>query len=178
MEPLDVNSLETARRLIQSSNLEESLALFGEAGKSGTAPSGELLKWVLAMSGCNLSRTMKLEHIAAQLTEDDRQDILDDYIMESLRHQNLQKFKDGAELMEKCQEILKAADELEAFWYGNPRDPNNPGPRYYCVKAVLEHLGAEGQFDLHDALFEFMYGQYRHFLGHFRQKPSGASDSK
>ncbi len=170
LEP-GVNSLETARKLIQASNLEESLAVFGETRQNGTVPPEKLLKWVLAMSGCNLSRTMKLEHVAAQLTEEDRQDILDDYVMESLRHQNLQKFRDGAELMEKCEEILKAADELEAFWYGNPKDPNNPGPRYYCVKAVLEHLGAEGQFDLHDALFEFMYDQYRHFLGYFRQKP-------
>jgi hypothetical protein len=161
--------LETARQLIQFSNLAESLAFFEETGKAGTAPPGERLKWVLAMSACNLNRTLKLEHIAARLSEDDRQDILDDYVMESLRHQNLQKFKDGAERMEKCGEILKAADELESFWYG-AQDPNNPGPRYYCVKAVLEHLGSQGQFDLHDALFEFMYGQYRHFLLHFRPK--------
>ncbi|HVZ81134.1 MAG TPA: hypothetical protein VHE12_10140 [bacterium] len=164
-----MNSLEVARELIGSSGLEESLSLFKTAGHGGTAPPEELLKWVLAMSACNLSRTLKLEHIQAQVQEEDRQDILDDYIVESLRRQDLQVFRDGAELMEKCQDILKAAEELESFWYGTPQDPGNPGPRYFCVKAVLEHLGAEDQLDLRDALFEFMYVQHSHFLAHFRR---------
>jgi hypothetical protein len=167
-------SLETARQLILSSNLGESLDLFGPRDPGVTRGLPELLKWVLAMSACNLDRTMKLEGIAARMTEEERQDILDDYVMESLRRQKLQAFKDGGELMEKCQEVLEAAEQLGSFWYGTPQDPHNPGPRYYCVKAVLEHLGAQGRLNLHDALFEFMYVQYHHFLRHFQ---SQAGDS-
>lgn len=161
-------SLERAKKLIQAGSLEEHLDFFKKKGGSIKAPPSEILKWVLAMSACNLVRTMKVEFIAAKIPAEDQQDVIDDYVVESLRRQKLVKVKDGAEQMEMCQNILKATGELETFWLKGDDDPNSPGPRYYCVKEVLRRLGDEKNFDLHDALFEFMYLQYKQFLDYFR----------
>ena len=161
-------SLERAKKLIQVTSLEENLAFFKAKQSAIKVPAREVLKWVLAMSACNLVRTMKVEFVAAKIPAEDQQDVIDDYVVESLRRQKLLKLKDGAEQMEMCQEILKATVELENFWLKGDDDPNSPGPRYYCVKEVLRRLGDEKNFDLHDALFEFMYLQYKHFLDYFR----------
>jgi hypothetical protein len=161
-------SLEIAKKLIQTTGLEDSLAILKDKYHASALGPEELLKLVLALSTCNLVRTMKSEFIALEITDEDQQDIIDDYVVESLRRQTLVELKDGADRMEKCQSILDVARELQAFW-NNADDPKGPGPRYYCVKEVLRRLGDSMNYDLHDSLFEFMYLQHKHYIDFFRE---------
>ena len=78
------------------------------------------------------------------------------------------ELKDGADKMEKCHAILGVVGELQAFW-NNMDDPKSPGPRYYCVKEVLRRLDDSMNYDLHDALFEFMYLQHKHYIYFFKE---------
>ena len=160
--------MEIAKKLIRTTGLEDSLAILKEKYHTGAVGPEDLLKLVLALSTCNLVRTMKSEFIALEITDEDQQDIIDDYVVESLRRQILLPLKDGADRMEKCEAILGIARELQAFW-NNTDDPKGPGPRYYCVKEVLRRLGDEMNYDLHDALFEFMYLQHKHYIDFFRE---------
>jgi hypothetical protein len=161
-------SLEIAKKLIQNTGLEASLAILREKYHIRDVGPEEMLKLVLALSTCNLVRTMKSEFIAQEIPEEDQQDIIDDYVVESLRRQVLLELKDGADKMEKCEAVLGVAKELQAFW-NNTDDPKGPGPRYYCVKEVLRRLGDTMNYDLHDALFEFMYLQHKHYIDFFRE---------
>src|SRR5271156_283932 len=94
-------SLEIAKRLIQNTGLEASLAILKEKYRASGVSPEEMLKLVLALSTCNLVRTMKSEFIAQEIAEEDQQDIIDDYVVESLRRQVLVELKDGADKMEK-----------------------------------------------------------------------------
>ncbi|HJT24069.1 MAG TPA: hypothetical protein VJ873_05800, partial [bacterium] len=76
--------------------------------------------------------------------------------------------QDGADLMEKCQEILSVAEGLQVFWDG-PEESKGPGPRYFCVKEVLSRLGDASNYDLRDAFFEFTYLQHKYFIDFFRE---------
>lgn len=161
-------SLKIAKKLIQNTGLNESLAILKEKYRLRDAEPEEILKLVLALSACNLMRTMKSEFITREIPEEDQQDIVDDYVVESLRRQVLLELRDGVERMEKCEAILGIARELQAFW-NNTDDPKGPGPRYYCVKEVLRRLNDVTNYDLHDALFEFMYLQHKHYIDFFRE---------
>jgi|SRR5581483_5664893 len=162
------DSLEIARKLIHKTGLDESLAIFEGKNQSKEISPNDMLNWVLALSTCNLLQTMKVDFVGRELDPDDLQDIVDDYVVESLRRQNLLKLRDGAELMEKCEGILSSVGELEAHW-ASGEDPKGPGPRYYCVKDVLKRLGNTLNYDLHDALFEFMYLQHKYYIDFFRE---------
>ena len=167
------DSLFIAKELIEKTGLQDSLILLESVKRSESVPPGDLLKLLLALSACNLVQTMKVEFIDQAILPDDQLDITDDYVTETLRRQNVLKMSDGAELMEKCVEILYLVGELEIFWR-NDDDPKGPGPRYYCVKEVLRRLGNEENFPLRDSLFEFMYLQHKHFIDYFfhRLKPT------
>ena len=161
-------SLKIAKNLIQNTGLEASLAILKEKYHVRDVSPEKMLKLVLALSTCNLVRTMKSDFIAQEISEEDQQDIIDDYVVESLRRQVLLELKDGADKMEKCEAVLEVARELQAFW-NNTDDPKGPGPRYYCVKEVLRRLDDTMNYDLHDALFEFMYLQHKHYIDFFRE---------
>lgn len=160
-------SLEIARKLVQSTGLGESLDLLKEKNHSAGVEPGELLKQILGLSTCNLIRTMQADFIANEIVGEDRQDIIDDYVVESLRRQTLLALKDGAERMEKCQEILAVTEDLQVFWDGS-EEAKGPGPRYFCVKEVLSRLGDASNYDLRDAFFEFTYLQHKYFIDFFR----------
>jgi hypothetical protein len=159
-------SLKIAKNLIRVTGIRETLKLFREKNLSNVGME-ELLIQVLALNACNLLQTMKEDFIGQEINSEDQQDIVDDYVVENLRMLGLANIKDGADLMEKCQDILGISERLQVYWTGED-DPKGPGPRYYCVKDVLRRLGNEQNFDLHDALFEFIYTQHKHFIHYFR----------
>ncbi len=159
-------SLVMAKKLIQKTGLEESLVILNQQTPKNILPD-ELLKWTLAMSACNLTQTMLEDFVAQEIVEEDRQDIIDDYVVESLRHQTIVPILDGADRMEKCQEILARAAGLQVFWENNGENPS-PRPRYFCAKEVLIQLGNPLSDSLHDSLYEFMYLQHKYFIDFFR----------
>lgn len=159
-------SLKIARNLIEITRLKDSFALFKEKDISLTGPS-ELIKLVLALNACNLIATMEEEFVAREISPEDRQDTVDDYVYEGLRVQSWVTFADGAQHMDLCMGILEVAGKLRSHW--EKGDPNGPGPRYYCVKDVLRRLGNEGNHDLQDALFEFTFTQHNEFIKYFHQ---------
>lgn len=161
-------SLEIAKKLVQTTGLDECLKILKEKNHSAGVKPGELLKQVLGLSICNLTRTMELDFISQEIVGEDRQDIIDDYVVESLRHQDLAKLRDGAELMDRCQEVLGVSEGLQVFWDGT-EDSKGPGPRYFCVKEVLSRLGDSSNYDLRDAFFEFTYLQHKYFIDFFRE---------
>jgi hypothetical protein len=160
------DSLRIAKELIEKTGLQDSLILLESVKRSQTVPPGELLKLLLALSACNLVQTMQEEFIEKNLMPDDQLDIVDDYVVETLRRQRILVLEDGAQIMERCVDILYIVGELEIFWR-NDDDPKGPGPRYYCVKEVLRRLGNEDNFSLRDTLFEFMYLQHKYFIDYF-----------
>lgn len=158
-------SLKIANNLIQVTHMKESLEIFISKDVSTTGYA-ELLKLVLALNTCNLVQTMKEEFIDKEIGAEDRQDIADDYVYESLQIQEWIKFADGAEHMDKCLAILDISENLGAHWVTN-EDSMSPGPRYNCVKDVLRRLGNEKNHALQDAFFEFMYTQHGEFIKYF-----------
>src|SRR5271154_3653594 len=98
------DSLDIAKTLIKSSGLEESLSILKEKNHQGVVEPMALLEQVLALSACNLVQTMKEDFIVLEIMGEDQQDILDDYVIESLRRQKLLKLADGAALMGMCRE--------------------------------------------------------------------------
>ena len=162
------DSLDMAKKLIQKTGLEESLAILKEKNHQVVVEPRALLEQVLALSACNLVQTMKEDFILQEIMGEDQQDILDDYVVESLRRQKLLKLADGAALMEMCETIEAHVWKLQEFWK-EEEDFKGPGPRYFCVKTVLTNLADEKNFELHDALFEFMYLQHVHFINFFKE---------
>jgi|ERR1035441_8210546 hypothetical protein len=159
-------SLKIAKNLIKVTGFQESLALFQEKNLSSVGKD-ELLTQVLALNACNLLQTMKENFVDQEFDPEDRQDIVEDYVVENLRLQKWIVLNDGGVLMDKCQEILGISEKFRAHWMGE-EDQTGPGPRYYCVKETLRKLGNEMNYALHDALFEFIYLQHKHFIHYFR----------
>jgi hypothetical protein len=163
------NSLEVARGIIKNTGLDENLGILKQKKQMGTAEPKELLKLVMSLSACNLVQAMKADFIAEEIGEQHREAIVRDYILESLRNQDLMKLKDKQVSEEMRTAVMVVVGELQNFW-NESEDPHGsgPGPRYYCVKEVLKRLGGQPNFDLHDALFELMYLQYKHYIKYFR----------
>jgi hypothetical protein len=162
------NSLDIARQIIKNTGLDENLGIIKQKNHAHSADSVELLKLVMALSTTNLVQTMKSDFIVQGLPEEIRNEIIREYIVESFRKQDLRKLK-GKELEEATRVVMELVRELNKFW-DEAVDPQGtgPGPRYYCVKEVLKKLGGEINYDLHDALFELMYLQYRHYFRYFQ----------
>lgn len=160
-------SLKIAKNLIQVTGVQETFRLIQSKNLS-TVGGAELLKQVLALNGCNLLQTMKEEFIDRQIDPEDRQDIVDDYIVENLRLQKAIPYLDGAELMDLCMAVQELAEKYNAHWEQEREEAGGPGPRYYCVKDLLRRLGNEKNYELHDSLFEFIYLQHKHFIHYFK----------
>src|SRR5579872_7307280 len=158
------NSLEVARAIIKNTGLDENLGILKQKKQLGTADPKVLLKLVMSLSACNLVQTMRADFIAEEINDQYRESIIKDYILESFRTQDLVKLKDKQEMEEMRAAVMAIVGELSGFW-NEEEDPrgSGPGPRYYCVKEVLKRLGGQPNYDLHDALFELMYLQYKHY---------------
>ena len=159
-------SLKIAKNLIRVTGVHQTLSLFYQKNLSNVAAE-EALKLILGLNVCNLMQTMREDFINSQIDPEDRQDIVDDYVVENIRQLKEIVARDGAERMDKCTEIMEISEKLRAHWMGE-EDHSGPGPRYYAVKDILRRLGNEQNHDLHDALFEFMYTQHRHFIHYFK----------
>lgn len=159
-------SLKIAKNLIKVTDIQEGLNLF--LNKIPSSVSTQLLFiQMLALNATNLLQTMKEDFIIREIDSEDSQDIVDDYVVENLRNQKSIQLKDGAELMEKCQEIEEIAQSLRIHWLSE-RESNGPEPRYYCVMDVLRRLNNENNSDLQDVLYEFINTQHERFTRYFR----------
>lgn len=163
-------SLEIARKIIKNTGLDENLGIIQQKKHPVAAKPREFLKLVMALSTCNLVQTMKADFIIGDLKEGLRDEILLDYVKESLAKQDLIKLKGRAEVEEMRTAVMAVVNELQDFWKdGTDPQGSGPGPRYYCVKEVLKRIGGGPNLDLHDALFELMYLQHRHYINCFRE---------
>jgi hypothetical protein len=169
------NSLEIARQIIQNTGLDENLGILKQKKHSVPLPPRDILKLVMALCTCNLVQTMEADFIVQKLSEDEHEAVLRDYILESFRNQDLVRLKAKDEIEGLRQEVMKVVGELKRFWGDTDPQGSGPGPRYYCVKEVLARLGGEVNYDLHDALFELMYLQYKHYLAFFRTFLAGST---
>jgi hypothetical protein len=114
-------------------------------------------------------QTLKADFIVKEIPQNIREEIVRKYAAESLRQQDSHKLG-KREIEEMVRGVMEVVEDLGRFWTDR-EDPQGggPGPRYYCVKEVLKRLGGEVNYELHDALFELMYLQYRHYLKYFQQ---------
>jgi hypothetical protein len=158
-------SLKIAKNLIKVTGVQEGFNLFLKKNLS-TVNKQELFIRMLALNATNLFQTMKEEFISKEIDPEDGQDIVDDYVVETLRHQEWIPIGDGAELMERCQEVEGIAQKFRIHWMGEG-DHNGPEPRYYCIMDILRRFGNEKNHDLQDALYEFITLQHKHFTHYF-----------
>jgi hypothetical protein len=162
-------SLEIAKGLIKNTGLDENLGILKQKRHSGTAQGQDYLEMVMALCACNLAQTLKADFIQSAFSQEERDAITADYIRESLRRQDVLELKGEKHVEIVRMSVMPVVAELQRFWK-EEEDPqgSGPGPRYYCVKEVLKRLGGKTDYDLHDALFELMYLQHKHYLGYFR----------
>ncbi len=168
------NSLVVARQIIKNTGLDENLGILKQKKHPFSAPPKDVLKLVMALSTCNLVQTLKADFVVQKLSEEERKAVTRDYILESFRNQDLIQLKGKDEIEGLREEVMKIVGDLQRFWK-DTIDPqgSGPGPRYYCVKEVLSRLGGGTNYELHDALFELMYLQYKHYLAFFRMFLAG-----
>jgi len=158
-------SLKIAKNLIKVTGVQEGFNLFLKKNLS-TVNKQELFIRMLALNATNLFQTIKEDFISNEIDTEDGQDIVDDYVVENLRHQEWIPIRDGAELMEKCQEVEGIAQKFRIHWMGEGNQ-NGPEPRYYCVMDILRRFGNDKNHDLQDALYEFITLQHKHFTRYF-----------
>src|SRR5580698_6186758 len=128
-------SLKIARNLIQTTGMRDCWALFLEKSR-GSANKENLLKEILGLNACNLSQTMKETAADREIDAEDRQDLLDDYIVENLRLQDWIAIRDGAERMAKCQEIEGVWERLRPH-FNRTREAQGFKPRLEAVRDVM-----------------------------------------
>lgn len=163
------NGREIAQGLIKNTGLDENLGILKQKNFSAGTGSAQYLELVMVLSACNLVQTMKADFIQGEFEPEVREDITREYILESLRRQDMVPLQGEKHLEIIRLGVMGVVAELQVFWKEEESDGSGPGPRYYCVKEVLRKLGGAVNFDLHDALFELMYLQHRHYLSFFRE---------
>ena len=161
------NSLDIAKQVIKNTGLDENLGILKQKKYAHKAEPNQYLKLVMALSTTNLVQTLKSDFIVKEIPQNIREEIVHQYAAESLRQQDSHKL-DKREIEEMVRGVMEVVEALNQFWTDR-EDIGGPGPRYYCVKEVLKRLGGEVNYELHDALFELMYLQYRHYLKYFQQ---------
>lgn len=170
------NSLDIAKQVIKNTGLDENLGILKQKNHAHQAEPSQYLKLVMALSATNLVQTLKADFIVKEIPDATREAIVRDYVVESLKQQDLLKLG-RRETEETVKGVLEVVQDLCLFWTDR-EDPQGggPGPRYYCVKEVLKRMGGEVNYPLHDALFELMYLQYRHYLKYFQKLLSQPED--
>jgi hypothetical protein len=160
------SSLKIARDLIRSTEIGECWALFLEKSK-GEITKENLLKEILGLNACNLAQTLKEILADREIDAEDRQDLLDDYIMENLRLQDWISFRDGAERMGACQEIEAIWERLRPH-FSRTREAQGFKPFQEAIREVMWHWKAGDNKPLQEALLEFVETQHRLFIRYFR----------
>ncbi|HVZ81135.1 MAG TPA: hypothetical protein VHE12_10145 [bacterium] len=160
-------SLKIAKNLIKVTGVQQTLAVI-QAKNLAAVGAPELLEQILALNACNLFQTLKEDFVERQIDAEDRQDIVDDYIVENLRLQTVIPYRDGGHLMDLCLKVQDLSEKYKVHWMEEQEESGGPGPRYYCVKDLLRRLGNEKNYELHDTLFEFVYLQHKHFIHYFK----------
>lgn len=159
-------SLKIAKNLIQTTGMKGCWAPFLEKSR-GILDKEKLLKEILGLNTCNLSQTMKETAVDREIDAEDRQDLLDDYIVENLRLQDWISLRDGADRMAKCQEIEAVWERLRPH-FNRTREAQGFKPRLEAVRDVMRHLGPGAPEPLEEALLEFVESHHRLFTGYFR----------
>ena len=170
------NSLDIAKQVIKNTGLDENLGILKQKSHAHSAESAKYLQLVMALSATNLVQTLKADFIVREIPAPIREAIVRDYVLESLKQQDLVRLG-RPEMEEILKKVLEVVKDLNLFW-DEQEDPQGggPGPRYYCVKEVLRRMGGDVNYPLHDALFELMYLQYRHYLKYFQKRLSQPVD--
>src|SRR5689334_3019306 len=86
--------LAIARQVIQNTGLDENLGILRQKKHNHSSKPQEVLKLILSLSTVNLAQTMKSDFIVKELSEKLRAEILQEYVCESLRQQELMKLKE------------------------------------------------------------------------------------
>ena len=157
-------SLKIARDLIRTTGIGEYWGPLLEKSK-WHGGKGKLLTEILGLNACNLAQTMKETSVDKEIDAEDRQDLLDDYIMENLRLQNWVALRDGSERMGKWQEILVVWERLRPH-FNRTREAQGFKPRLEAVRDVMRHLGTGANVPFEEALLEFVESQHRLFKGY------------
>src|SRR5581483_8170793 len=121
----EVASLKIAKNLIKVTGVQESIVLFQEKNLSNVGRQ-ELHRQVLALNACNLFQTMKEDFIDREIDAEDRQDIVDDYVVENLRLQKAIPYQDGAQLMDLCLEVQTLAERYRIHWIEEREEAGGP----------------------------------------------------
>src|SRR5262249_32682374 len=131
-------SLKIARNLIQVTGTQEIWTTLRQQSTS-KAPPRKLWREVLGLSVCNLAQTLLEGNFDREFDPEDRQDILEDFVMEILREEKWVPSKDGAERMDICMEVLEVAERLKIH-FSRTRVAQGLKPRPEAVKDLLFSL--------------------------------------
>ena len=163
-------ALRIAQRIVENTGLDGNIGIFKEQKYTGPAETGELLKLVMALSACNLVQTMKADFIVRGFSQESLGEITRDFVLESLRKQKLVPLEGKKAAGEMRLAIMKVVDELQEIWEKEEEKQGaGSGPRYYCVKEVLQRLGGKVNYGLHDALFALMCFRHQYYIRYFKE---------
>lgn len=155
-----------AKNLIQVTGTQEIWTILRRQS-TAKAPPRHLWKEVLGLNVCNLDQTMSEESADRELDPEDRQDILEDFVMEILRTEKWVQTKDGAERMELCMEVLEVAERLKVH-FNRTRVAQGLKARPEAVRDLLSSLGLETEIGLQKTLLGLVEIQHQRFTDYFR----------
>lgn len=159
-------SLTIARNLIRVTGTPEIWATLRQESTS-KAPPRNLWREVLGLNVCNLAQTMAEGSVDRELDPEDRQDVLEDFVMEILRSEKWVPTQDGAERMELCMEVLAVAERLKPH-FSRTRIAQGLRPRQEAVRDLLFSLGMEKESGLQKTLTALIDTQHQRFVGYFK----------
>jgi hypothetical protein len=163
-------ALRIAQRIVENTGLDGNLGIFTEQKYTGPAETAELLKLVMALSACNLVQSMKADFIVKGFSQESLGEITRDFVLESLREQKLVPLEGKKAAGEMRLEIMKVVGELQEIWKKEEEGQGaGSGPRYYCVKEVLQRLGGKVNYGLQDALFALMCFRHQYYIRYFKE---------
>ncbi len=159
-------SLKIARNLIRVTGTHGTWETLRRQSTSKATPRS-FWKEVLGLSVCNLAQTMLEGSADRELDPEDRQDILEDFVMEILRQEKWFPDQDGAERMELCLEVLQVAERLTPH-FSRTRVAQGLKPRPEAVRDVLSALELGSEQGLLDALNRSVEEQHQRFLAYLK----------
>jgi hypothetical protein len=155
-----------AKNLIQVTGTQEIWTILRRQS-TAKAPPRHLWKEILGLNVCNLAQTMLEESADRELDPEDRQDILEDFVMEILRTEKWVPTKDGAERMELCMEVLEVAERLKVH-FNRTRVAQGLKARPEAVRDLLNSLGLETEMGLQKTLLGLVETQHQRFTDYFK----------
>jgi hypothetical protein len=164
------SGLDIARKLVKVTGIQETIEILQKIKNPDPSRTGEYFKLVLALSDCNLVQTLKEDIIASEFEREFLDSVIRDYVFECIRVLATVRMSDDQEVETFRTAVQGISKDLQEFWKDEEElRSGGPGPRYYCVKEVLKRLNDEGDFDVHDALFEHMYLEHKNIIDLFRE---------